>query len=103
MHREREVRRTSPKEGLQHRRTGRMGSCIPALAAVLACPVGGAARADTPEWAVQPQHEARDSGGIRIVENRRPEPGSRLGWVVGTEPVTTIGTPYRRAIGSYSV
>lgn len=92
MYREREVRRTSPNERLQHRLTGRMGSCIPALAAVLICPVGGAARADTPEWAVQVQHEARDSGGIRIVENRRPEPGSRLGWVVGTEPVITIGT-----------
>ena len=90
MYREREVRQT--RGAFQHRRTATTGSCILALAAAIAFPVGGAARADTPEWAVQVQHEVRDSGGIRIVENRRPEPGSRLGWVVGTEPVVTIGS-----------
>ena len=34
----------------------------------------------------------RDSADIPIVENRAPAPGSRLGWVVGDEPVVTIGT-----------
>lgn len=88
----REVGRTPTRETPQHRRTGTTGLCILALAAALACPTGGSARADTPGWAGQVQHEARDSGGIRIVENRRPESGSRLGWIVGTEPVVTIGT-----------
>ena len=36
--------------------------------------------------------EVRDSAGIPIVENRTPAPGSRLGWVVGDEPVVSIGT-----------
>ena len=36
--------------------------------------------------------EVHDSAGIPIVENRAPAPGSRLGWVVGDEPVVSIGT-----------
>lgn len=92
MYRTREVGLASSTEGPRRGRAGTTGSRIVALAAALTCTAGGAARADTPGWAVQLQHEARDSAGIRIVENRRPEPGSGLGWVVGTEPVVTIGT-----------
>ena len=92
MFRESESRRMSAKEEHQHRRAGTIGWCTLTLAAAVALPVGGGARAETPGWAVQLQHEARDSGEVRIVENRRPAPGSRLGWVVGTEPVVTIGT-----------
>ena len=36
--------------------------------------------------------EVHDSAGIPIVENRAPTPGSQLGWVVGDEPVVSIGT-----------
>lgn len=39
-----------------------------------------------------PQHQIRDSAGIRIIENRRPTEGSRLGWAIGAEPVITIGS-----------
>lgn len=35
--------------------------------------------------------EARDSAGIRIVENARPPDGSRLGWRVDSEPSLSIG------------
>lgn len=35
--------------------------------------------------------EARDSAGIRIVENARPPDGSRLGWRVDSVPTLTIG------------
>ena len=35
-----------------------------------------------------PQHQIRDSAGIRITENRRPAEGSRLGWEIGAEPVS---------------
>lgn len=35
--------------------------------------------------------EARDSAGIRIVENRRPAETSRLGWRIGPEPELSIG------------
>ena len=38
------------------------------------------------------QHEIRDSAGIRIIQNPLPDPDSRLGWQVGTEPVFTIGS-----------
>ena len=33
----------------------------------------------------------RDSAGIRIVENPRPQADTRLGWEVGAEPVVSIG------------
>ena len=39
-----------------------------------------------------PQHQIRDSAGIRIIENRQPTEGSRLGWAIGAEPVITIGS-----------
>lgn len=35
--------------------------------------------------------EARDSAGIRIVENARPPDGSRLGWRVDSVPTLSIG------------
>ena len=33
----------------------------------------------------------RDSGGIRIIENASPPPGSRLDWQIGPEPTVSIG------------
>ncbi len=38
-----------------------------------------------------PFSEARDSAGIRIVENAKPQEGSRLDWVIGPEPDVSIG------------
>ena len=38
------------------------------------------------------QYGVRDSAGIRIAENPRPAPESRLGWTVGGEPFVSIGT-----------
>ena len=40
-----------------------------------------------------PQYGLRDSAGIRIAENPRPAPESRLGWTVSPEPLISIGTP----------
>ncbi len=40
-----------------------------------------------------PQYGLRDSAGIRIAENPRPAPDSRLGWTVSAEPLVSIGTP----------
>ena len=45
-----------------------------------------------PDTTTEAQHRIQDSAGIRIVENPRPAPGSRLGWRIGTEPVISIGT-----------
>lgn len=42
-------------------------------------------------WGDLPVSEARDSAGIRIVENASPEEGSRLHWVIGPEPDVSIG------------
>ena len=39
----------------------------------------------------RPEQE-RDSAGIRIIENGRPEEGSRLPWRIGPEPSVTIGS-----------
>ena len=39
-----------------------------------------------------PQHQIRDSAGTRIIENRRPADGSRLGWEIGTQPTVSIGS-----------
>ena len=35
--------------------------------------------------------QQQDSAGIRIVENARPEDGSRLGWRIGPRPEVSIG------------
>ena len=40
-----------------------------------------------------PQYGVRDSAGIRVAENPRPAPDSRLGWTVSAEPLVSIGTP----------
>ena len=40
-----------------------------------------------------PQYGVRDSAGIRIAENPRTAPDSRLAWRVGTDPLVSIGTP----------
>lgn len=40
----------------------------------------------------QIQHLVRDSAGIRIVDNRRPEIDSWLDWVIGAESDVRIGT-----------
>lgn len=37
------------------------------------------------------QTQIRDSAGIIIIENARPETGSRLGWQVSREPAISIG------------
>ncbi len=38
------------------------------------------------------QTQTEDSAGILIVENARPETGSRLGWQISQEPAISIGT-----------
>lgn len=38
------------------------------------------------------ESQARDSAGITIVENARPDPASRLGWRIGEIPAVSIGT-----------
>ena len=42
-------------------------------------------------WGRLPASEARDSAGVRVIENARPEEGSRLHWVIGPEPDVSIG------------
>lgn len=39
----------------------------------------------------RPQYGVRDSAGIRIAENPRPAPDSRLGWTVSSDPLVSIG------------
>lgn len=62
------------------------------LVAVGACEPRANTEASTSGATGAPQHEIHDSAGIRIVQNRAPAPGSRLGWVVGDAPVVSIGT-----------
>ena len=63
-----------------------------ALVAVAACEPRGDTEAAASDAPGAPQHEIRDSAGIRIIENRAPAPGSRLGWAVGDAPVLSIGS-----------
>ena len=42
-------------------------------------------------WGRLPASESRDSAGVRVIENARPEEGSRLHWVIGPEPDVSIG------------
>ncbi len=42
-------------------------------------------------WGDLPASSARDSAGIRIVENASPAEGSRLHWAIGLEPDVSIG------------
>ena len=76
-----------------------IGLHVPRLAAViagtLAIPapaVCGGDEIDVSAWPQELQYGTRDSAGITIVESRRPESGSRLGWAVGDEPALSIGT-----------
>ena len=52
-------------------------------------PPGGEAAQDAN---VAPRTTIEDSAGVQVVENPRPEAGSRLGWRVGIEPAVSIGT-----------
>ena len=72
-------------------------------AGLVAIAFSGCDRADTgaPEGKAPVGTEVHDSAGIPIVENRVPEPGSRLGWVAGDEPAVTIGT--REASGAFQL
>ncbi len=76
-----------------------IGSHVPRLAAVIAGTLAMPAPAvcgddeiDVSAWPQELQYGTRDSAGITIVESRRPESGSRLGWAVGDEPAVSIGT-----------
>lgn len=63
-----------------------------ALIALAACGTDTDSERSEPEARAIPQHHTRDSAGIRIIENRRPAEGSRLGWRIGAEPALTIGS-----------
>ena len=62
------------------------------IAGVLLAQCGDQQSGNTPVTEV-PQYGVRDSAGIRIAENPRPAPDSRLGWTVSAEPTVSIGTP----------
>ena len=76
---------------MKRRRTSGVVAAV-GLVAVAACEPRADTEAAESETLAAPQHAIHDSAGIPIVENRAPAPGSRLGWVVGEEPVVTIGT-----------
>lgn len=63
-----------------------------ALIALTACGTDTDSERSGPDPQAIPQHQIRDSAGIRIIENRRPADGSRLGWRIGPEPALTIGS-----------
>lgn len=74
--------------------TPRVPACLIAAAAcgMVACGVDSdPPGADSAAQAI-PQYHIRDSAGIRIIENDRPEEGSRLGWQIGPDPSLTIGS-----------
>ena len=64
------------------------------LATILATIILAAAAAcDVDQDAAQIlDSQARDSAGVMIVENARPDPGSRLGWRIGDAVALSIGT-----------
>ena len=67
--------------------------CRRTVAAIMTIPLLVTAACERqPDTTPAFQHEIRDSAGIRIIQNPRPDPDSRLGWQVGTEPVFTIGS-----------
>ena len=76
---------------MKRSRTWRVAGAM-ALVAVAACEPRDDTEASGSDAAAAPQHEIHDSAGIRIIQNRAPAPGSRLGWVVGEEPLVSIGT-----------
>ena len=99
VYREREVAGTLSTEW-RLRALRPIAGCAAGLVAIA---FSGCDRADTgaPEGKTPVGTVVHDSAGIPIVENRVPEPGSRLGWVVGHEPVVTIGT--REASGAFQL
>ena len=68
------------------------GAAVIALVAVIACEPGADTEAVESGTQAAPRYQIRDSADIRIIENRRPAEGSRLGWKIGAEPVFTIGS-----------
>ena len=66
-----------------------LAALLPAALLLVSCGTD----AESPAGAPAPsQYEVRDSADVRIVENRRPAPDSRVGWVVGAEPAVSIGS-----------
>ncbi len=65
---------------------------IIALVTLAACGTDTGSDRSGPDTQAVPRHQTRDSAGVRIIENRRPAEGSRLGWRIGTEPALTIGS-----------
>lgn len=63
-----------------------------ALIALAACGTDTDPERSGPDTQAVPRYQARDSAGVRIIENRRPAEGSRLGWRIGAEPELTIGS-----------
>ena len=63
-----------------------------ALIALVACGSDTDTEGSGPDTQAALQHQIRDSAGIRIIGNRRPADGSRLGWRIGPEPALTIGS-----------
>ncbi len=68
------------------------GAAAIALVAAIACEPAADTEAGESGPQAAPRHQVRDSAGIRIIENRRPADGSRLGWEIGAEPAFTIGS-----------
>ncbi len=64
---------------------------VAALLALTAACVGALAWQPYAATAQALANQQRDSAGIRIVENARPEDGSRLGWRIGPRPAVSIG------------
>ena len=65
---------------------------IIALFPLVACGTDADMGAAEPDAQTVAQYQIRDSAGIRIIENGRPEEGSRLAWRIGPEPSVTIGS-----------
>ena len=83
-----------PQTGYRTPRAGQRGALLaitPLIACVLVASCGDAGSNPPPDPNA-PQYGVRDSAGIRIAENPRPAPDSRLGWVVSAEPLVSIGT-----------
>ena len=77
--------------GLKRSWTWRLVAAV-GLVAVTSCEPRADREAAESDAPAALRHEIHDSADIPIVENRAPAPGSRLGWVIGDEPVVSIGT-----------
>lgn len=71
---------------------GALPAVAPLIAGVLIAACGDRGSGQPPGAGTH-QYGVRDSAGIRIAENPRPAPDSRLGWTVSAEPLVSIGTP----------